>query len=186
MLLDAPMETGDVRDWIDAIVAADKRLVGNPPPWRVANRSATQRIDQWLVSVDGKLVGAFVAIVVNPTSANQERYFNVNLCVWPSGWSKHACIWRVDVEPKTSRHVNKGRAARLAGVPGVEGPSYHSWATNRPLCKPTALPVQLDASQPLPENLMSYRAIMRWFFEQTCITITDEQMPKWPAQDRFI
>lgn len=156
-----------------------KTFPAPPPKWAAGNRSTERRIHQWLVQDDDGLMGAFVSLTAYPF--DKPLRFTVTLNAWPPGWERAACVWRLDFDPPYARHTNRGQGIVAAGCSQVIGPNFHSWDTNRHLCKTYGFPEELEAAEPVPPEVRQFDQGFRWFCGRTNILIPTDHMPDWPS-----
>ena len=107
------------------------------------------------------------------------------LNVWPAGWKKATCIWRVDYEPQFKSHTNTGKGVSLTGERFLKGPNYHAWEMNRHLCKPAHFP-ELEVAQSLPGELREFDQTLRWFCGRVGIILPSDHMPELPRRSGLL
>ena len=184
MSIGDPFDTGHICDWVDAILLAKKAFRGKPGAWRKGNGPNDKRVD-WPVEVEGELIGLYVTLTAYPSEPSLRYTVTLNLQV--PGWPRASCIWRIDHEPLYKHHP-----ARLADIlngvaadTDLRGPHFHSWERNRYLCKPTAIPLDLERADPLPSG-MRFDQTLRWFCGKARITLAKEYMVELPRPDTFL
>jgi hypothetical protein len=144
---------------IDALLAAEKRLAGNPR-W-VASRETTVRIRVPL-EVGGEIVGGlFVAGTASVENRPQDGSLVLLFHDQP--------IERFNVFP-TGAHANpfKGVARRLRGLTLAAGAHrYYPWSLNRRWPRPAG--DNMPVAEPVGETLENFVAALHYFLERTRI-----------------
>lgn len=166
------MEKTDIRSLIDGFLRADKTLAGSAR-WEKAEEDVCHRWTQ-AVSVDGELPG--IQFEIKAYSQEAELKFRI-LLLSPK------CVWRLDYD--FDGHLNSLVAPTLAGEL-IKGPHYHSWSDNRMFGTRTTLPRRLSNARPLPENVRTYHAALRWFLSETNIFAASVELPDLPRRETLL
>jgi hypothetical protein len=150
----------DIRDAVDAFMAAPKRIVSAdlPGEWLQGYRP-NERQMKYPLEVGGELLGPQLVVVGFPRE--RQLKFRVGI-LFP------AMICRLDYTDET--HANSlGGITDLGLPPDVVGPHYHSWLLNRRFFHGTTVPLRLHNATPYPGAGRSFDAILRWYCADTNI-----------------
>jgi hypothetical protein len=159
---------------VDALIAADKTLEGQPD-WRPAGNGDEQRLIL-PIFIDGTSTEASVEINAYPNAA--DLAFRVMLRV-------EKCVWRIDYTD-WELHVNPVDTFSTIDPYSFTEPHFHSWADNRRYCTVASLPSRLKIARPLPARFRGFDAAFRWFCGEVNIAQPPSGMVYLPQRTRLI
>jgi hypothetical protein len=168
------MHRGDLRDAVDAMLAAEKNLYGQAT-WIETEREGDHRISYPLM-IAGEISEATLTIKAYPRC--RDLRFRIIL-------SYMEAVWRLDFV-EDEGHLNS--FDRPPHLPGgfINDPHYHSWEDNRRFSKPNKLSNKLYNANVLANNIRTYENAYRWFCGETNIIVDPPGIPQLPPSDRLL
>ena len=168
--------TRSVAAQVDAILAADKELFGEPF-WRDGNRIGEEARLDWPVLVAGESANCKLCVTAYPNIPQLRFTITLN-------WEDRN-IWRLDHEVPDRPEINPIlRGHELSGL-SIKGPHIHAWADNRHAATFSSVPDPMLWKRPLPENVKGWDSAFRWFLGVTNVA-QPRSIPALPGRTRLV
>lgn len=168
------MTTQDIRKTVDALLAAQKTLLG-VGEWKPANDGRDFRFVR-RVAINGADCGMSLTVKSVPPSVTDEFRF-----ILEYGLN----VFRLDYF-SYEVHNNQSCGPSDIRVGLVEGPHYHAWSDNRRLCTRLSLAKNMKYARSLPANIRGFDNAFRWFCGETRITLGAGDVPDLPGKQLLI
>jgi len=165
-----------IADLIDALIEAEKSLIGEPL-WHEGNRVGEEERLDWPVLVNGESVNCKVSITAYPNLPYLRYTITLNY--------EDRNIWRVDHESPDRVELNPFRVGHELNGLRVIGPHCHTWADNKGDATPATIPDPLPWRRPLPDNTRSFDSTFRWFLGEVNVD-QPVALPALPNRTRFL
>lgn len=164
-----------IADLIDALLAAEKVLVGTPS-WGDGTRGSDKRFD-WPVLVADETADCRVSATAYPEEPDLRFTITLNF--------RDLNIWRVDHEPTDLFDINPIQKGHPHSGKLIQGPHCHPWDINRHEATPSRVPNPLRWRRPLPTQAQGWENVFRWFLGETNI-VQPDNIPGLPERVRLL
>jgi hypothetical protein len=164
----------DVRQVVDAMLAADKTLAGDAD-WRTLYGEQKSR---WRKP-------CLIQGLVSDLELEVQAYPYVDILKFRIILIYTKAIYRLDY-CCTDGHLNPiDRPSHLPFGP-INEPHVHEWRDNRRFATKTTLPNALDNASILNRNINDFDRAFRWFCGEVNITVPSMEMPMLPPRTRLL
>lgn len=165
----------DIRTQVDALLAAEKTLVGEAEFQALEGDSRKQR---WRkpCAINGEVTPLELEIQAYPDCETLK--FRAILV-----WGRAIC--RLDYASNEA-HVNSPNRPRDLEIGPLNDPHFHSWSDNRRFSTRVSLPTNLPNARLIPANVRTYDAALRWFCGETRIILPSPDVPALPGRTTLL